>query len=72
MSKESATRGLRAAFVEMDRIMQRGSSDARKIVGPLIGEAYAELERLEKIYGFTPEEIFSEQIAKIQTMEKGA
>lgn len=72
MSRESAARAFRAAFREMDRKMQSGSSDAREIVGPLIGEAYAELERMERTFGFTPEEIFSEQIAKIQTVEKGA
>ena len=56
----------------MTVMMQSGSSDAREFVGPLIGEAHAELERMERIYGFTPEEIFGEQIAKIQTLEKGA
>lgn len=72
MSKETISRLLGAAFGSMTVMMQSGSSDAREVVGPLIGEAHAELERLERIYGFTPEEIFSEQIAKIQTMEKGA
>lgn len=46
--------------------------NAREAVAVRLGYLYKALEELEAEYGYTAEEVFGEQIAEIQTLEKGA
>lgn len=46
--------------------------NAREAIAVRLGYLYKALEELEKEYGYNVEEVFGEQIAEIQTLEKGA
>ena len=46
--------------------------NAREEIAVRLGHLYKALEELEKEYGYTVGEVFGEQIADIQTLEKGA
>ena len=67
-------KAVQGAMIELNQalIMEVTFDNAREAIAVRLGHLYKALEELEAEYGYNVEEVFGEQIAEIQTLEKGA